>query len=293
MSFNYVDSNKNFGRLLKGKVSFLRANLYCGVCHQLKLLFFSLDDLKVHYHRGDEHHYLCYHENKPSFMFFIKPDFTKLRHVNKRSGKTVDFSNSLENSTDYKPKHFHVPKQKSRFNYKPPKIRREVEFVYLGEVSGAQVLKFAYDKNNWFSQKQFINHLISKRGLTREFHSLSDSNRSINFQRYGETVWKVAKRLYRKGWVDVSLKTRKEARKRLVRKSVQITVKGRRFWDYLIEEYGSETLLASSFDLYSANRQLIVPQTLFGLGFGVCIVICLFGAFIAILLVLDALSSFL
>jgi len=148
VSFNYVDHNRNFGRLLKGEVSFLRASLYCGECHQLKRLYFSENELKVHKQRGDEHHYLCYHKDKSSFMFFIKPDFTRLRHVKKHSGKTVDLSNSGGDTVPYQPKRVHVAKQESRFKYIPPKIYREVEVISIGRIYEVEVLKFAYKKNS-------------------------------------------------------------------------------------------------------------------------------------------------
>ncbi len=293
VSFNYVDSNKNFGRLLKGEVSFLRASLYCGECHQLKLLFFSLDDLKVHYHRGDEHHYLCYHESRPSFMFFIRPDFTRLRHVNKRSGKTVDLSNSLENPTNYKPKRFHVPKQTSKIKYVPPKIHREVEIVSLGNVYRAEVLRFAYKKDILFSREQLINHLISKRELTQDLRSLSKSDRNYNFQKYDEAVSEVINWLRKKGWLDIYLEAQNGAKKGCNRKSVQISPSGKQFWSYLLEEYGSRGLLSAQLDLSSAHRMLVAPQTILGLGVGICGVVVFFAAFIALLLLLDFISSFL
>lgn len=293
VSFNYVDLNKNFGRLLKGEVEFLRASIYCGECHQLKRLCFSVDALKVHNQREDEHHYLCYHEDKPSFMFFIKHDFTRLRHVEKRSGKTVDLSNSCGNIASYRPGRVHVPKQISKFKYIPPQIHREVEIISLGNVYRAEVLRFAYRRSDWFSQEQLINHLISKRDLTQELHSLTKSDKSYNFQKYNEAVSRVVNWLHKKGWLDFSFEPQNGAQKRFNRKGLQISASGRRFWDYLVREYGTKGFLGAQFDLNSAHKRLIVPQTLSGLGLGICTVLVFFAVFIALLLVLNALSSFL
>ncbi|MBA7485799.1 hypothetical protein ES707_21350 [subsurface metagenome] len=293
MSFNYVDLNKDLGRLLKGKVSFLRVSVYCGECHQLKRLYFSVDNLKVHNQRGDEHHYLCYHEKGHSFMFFVKPDFTRLRHIKKRSGKTVDLSNSREDLVPYQPNRVHVVKQKSKFKYKPPKIYRGVEIVSLGRVYEAGVLRFAYKKKSWFSQEQLINHLISKRELTQDFHSLSDSDKNYNFRNYNDAVSWVVDRLSRKGWVCFSLVPQMGAQKRCSLKSVQITEEGKKFWGYLVREYGAKGLLSSQFDLVSAYKKFMGPQTLSGSGSGICIVVVLFAGFVAFLLVMDFLSSFL
>lgn len=291
--FTYVDLNKNFGRLLKGEVVFLRASIYCGECHQLKHLYFPDDALKVHNQRKDEHHYMCYHEDKPSFMFFIKPDFTRLRHVNRRSGKTVDLSNSRGDIASYQPDRVHVVKQNSKLKYIPPKIHREVEIVSIGRVRRAEVLRFAYKRKNWFSQEQLINHLISKRSLTQDFHSLSKSDKSYNFQGYYKTVSKVVDRLFRKGWVRFSLVPQKGVQKRCNRKSVRITERGKQFWDYLVREYGTKGLLTAQFDLGSAYRRLAVSQTLSGLGLGICTILFFIASFFVLLLVLNGLSSFL
>jgi hypothetical protein len=295
VSFNYIDLNKNFGRLLKGEVNFLRASVYCGECHQLKRLYFSENELKVHNQRGDEHHYLCYHEDKPSFMFFIKPDFTRLRHVKKRSGKTVDLSNSCGDTVPCHPKRVHVAKQKSRFKYIPPKIYREVEVISLDRIYEVEVLKFAYKKNDWFSQEQLINHLVSKRGLTQNFHSLSKSDKSYNFQMYEKMVSRVVDWLYKCGCVDLSSVPQNGAQKRYNSKGrkVQIAERGKQFWDYLVREYGAEGQLTSLIELDSAYRKFIAPQTFWEFFPCICITFSFIVGFIVFLLVMNALSSFL
>lgn len=293
VSFNYIDLNKNFGRFLQGEVSFLRASIYCGECYQVKRLYFSEDKLKIHNKRGDEHHYLCYHEDEPSFMFFIRSDFTKLRHIEKRTGKTVDLSNSRGVLTPYQPNRVHVPRQTSRFKYVPPQIHREVEIVSLGNIYRAEVLRFAYRKGSWFSQEQLINHLISKRDLTQKLHSLAKSDINYNFQKYNEEVSKVVNWLHKKGWVWFSFDPQKGAQKRCNRKSVQISASGRHFWGFLVEEYGSKGLLAAQFDLSSAHRKFVTPQVLLDLGISIYGVVVLFAVCLALLLVFDFLSSFL
>ena len=168
-------------------------------------------------------------------------------------------------------------------------MHREVEIISLGNIYGAEVLRFAYKKSGWFSQEQLINHLISNRELTQEFNALKNSYKNYNFKNYDEKVSKVVNWLYKKGWLDFSFEPQKGAQKRFNRKSVQISASGRQFWDYLDEVYGTRGLLTAQLNLSWAYRK----QTLSFLGIDICIAIVLFAAFLVLLLVLNDLSSYL
>ena len=196
-------------------------------------------------------------------MFFIKLDFTRLRYIRKRSGKVVDLASPLENLTTYQ-----------------SKIHRESAIVSIGRVFGAEVLRFAYKKNNWFSQKQLIDHLLSNRKLTQDFHSLGRRHKSYNFKMYNETVSKVVNGLYKKRLVNFSFEIQKEAQRHCNQKSVQISEFGRRFWDFLLRKYGTKKLLAAQFDLDSAYRRFVVPQILAILGICICFVFILLPFFL-------------
>jgi len=122
---------------------------------------------------------------------------------------------------------------------------------------------------------------------------LTKNDKSYNFQKYNEEVSRVVNWLHKKDWVWFSFDPQKGAQKRCNRRSVQISTSGRRFWDYLLKKYGTKGLLAAQFDLDSAYKKLAVPQTLSGLGLGICTAVVFFAGFIAFLFVMNALSSFL